>query len=172
MSAAVSPISGVRRSPVCVSCCIPLKPWLPFCLPHLPGLEGLDDEDHIPVIFISPESPGPAWLRVRGQDEGMSKCLGWNVEASIKGFPDSSVGKESACNAGEPSLIPWVRKIRWRRDRLPMPVFLGFPCGSAGKESTWNAGDLGSIPGLGKSPGEGKGYPQSSILAWRIPWTA
>ena len=35
----------------------------------------------------------------------------------------------------------------------------GFPCGSAGKESTCNAGDLGSIPGLGKSPGKGKGYP-------------
>ena len=34
-----------------------------------------------------------------------------------------------------------------------------FSCGSAGKESTYNAGDLGSIPGLGRSPGEGKGYP-------------
>ena len=41
----------------------------------------------------------------------------------------------------------------------------GFPCGSAGKESTCNAGDLGSIPGLGRSPGEGKGYPlQDSSL--------
>jgi len=39
------------------------------------------------------------------------------------------------------------------------PVFLGFPCGSAGKESSCNMGDLGSIPGLGRSPGEGKGYP-------------
>ena len=44
-------------------------------------------------------------------------------------------------------------------DRLPIPVFLGFPCGSAGKESTCSVGDLGSIPGLGISPGEGKGYP-------------
>ena len=34
----------------------------------------------------------------------------------------------------------------------------GFPCGSAAKESTCNAGDLGLIPGLGRSPGEGKGY--------------
>ena len=34
-----------------------------------------------------------------------------------------------------------------------------FPCGSAGKESACNAGDLSSIPGLGRSPGEGKGYP-------------
>ena len=46
----------------------------------------------------------------------------------------------------------------WRRDRLPTPVFLGFPGGSAGRESACNVGDLGSIPGLGKSPGEGKGY--------------
>ena len=35
----------------------------------------------------------------------------------------------------------------------------GFPYGSAGKESFCNAGDLGSIPGLGRSPGERKGYP-------------
>ena len=34
-----------------------------------------------------------------------------------------------------------------------------FPGGSVGKECTCNAGDLGLIPGLGKSPGEGKGYP-------------
>ena len=34
-----------------------------------------------------------------------------------------------------------------------------FPGGSAGKESACNAGDLGSIPGLGRSPGEGEGYP-------------
>ena len=38
-------------------------------------------------------------------------------------------------------------------------MFLGFPCGLAGKESSCNVGDLGSIPGLGRSPGEGKGYP-------------
>ena len=36
---------------------------------------------------------------------------------------------------------------------------LGFPDSSAGKESTCNAGDRGSIPGSGRSPGEGKGYP-------------
>ena len=35
----------------------------------------------------------------------------------------------------------------------------GFPCGSAGEESTCNVGDLGLIHGLGRSPGEGKGYP-------------
>ena len=35
---------------------------------------------------------------------------------------------------------------------------MGFPCGSAGKESACKVGDLGLIPGLGRSPGEGKGY--------------
>ena len=38
------------------------------------------------------------------------------------------------------------------------PIILyGLPCGSAGKESAYNVGDLDSIPGLGRSPGEGKG---------------
>ena len=46
---------------------------------------------------------------------------------------------------------------------------LGFPGGSAGKESTCSAGDLGSVPGLGRSPGEGKGYPlQYSDLEYYI----
>ena len=38
-------------------------------------------------------------------------------------------------------------------------IFLGFSGGLLSKESACNAGDLGSIPGSGRSPGEGKGYP-------------
>ena len=53
----------------------------------------------------------------------------------------------------------WVRRIRWRRDRLPTPVFMDFPDGSDGKESACNAGDLGSIPGSGRSPRGGHGNP-------------
>ena len=49
--------------------------------------------------------------------------------------------------------VSWAEKILWRRGRLPTPVFLGFP------DSALNAGDLGLIPGLGRSPGEGKSYP-------------
>ena len=82
----------------------------------------------------------------------------WQFGDPALGFPDSSVGEESTCNAGDPRFNSWVGKIPWRRDRLPTPVFLGFPCGSAGKESACNAGDLGSIPGLGRSPGQGKDY--------------
>ena len=87
------------------------------------------------------------------------------------------------------------------------PIVKGFSHSSVGKESACNAGDPGSIPGLGRSPGEGIGYPfqyswaflmaqlvknlletwvqsldwedplekgkptHSSILVWRIPWT-
>ena len=97
------------------------------------------------------------------------------------GFPYSSVGKESACNAGDPSSIPGSGRYPGEgRDRLPIPVFLGFPCSSAGKESACNVGDLGLKPGLGRSPGEGKGSilalfwqysTHHSILAWRISWT-
>ena len=64
-----------------------------------------------------------------------------------------------------PWFVSWVRKIPWRKDRLPTPVFLGFPGGSDGKESACSAGDLGSITGLGRSPGEENGYPlQYSFL--------
>ena len=45
------------------------------------------------------------------------------------------------------------------------------PCGSAGKEPTCNTGDLGSIPGLGRTPEKGAAA-HSSVLAWRMPWTA
>ena len=61
--------------------------------------------------------------------------------------------------AMQETLVQFLEKICWRRDRLPTLVFLRFSCGSAGKESTCNVGDLGLIPGLGRSPGEGKGYP-------------
>ena len=51
------------------------------------------------------------------------------------------------------------------RDRPPTPVFLGFPGGSAGKESAQNVRDLALIPGLGRSAGEGRGYPLQNSWA-------
>ena len=45
-----------------------------------------------------------------------------------------------------------------------------FPGGSGSREPACNAGGLGLIPGSGRSPGEGMAT-QSSILAWKIPWT-
>ena len=55
--------------------------------------------------------------------------------------------------------LPAVQEIPVRFLAWEELVFLGFPCGSAGKEFTCIVGDMGSIPGLGRSPGKGKGYP-------------
>ena len=55
-----------------------------------------------------------------------------------------------------------------------MYIYTGidFPSNSDGKESAYNAGDPGSIPGLGRSPGEGKGDPLqdswSSLVAQMV----
>ena len=86
---------------------------------------------------------------------GFGRSLGFH-RASLIG---SSVGKESACNAGDPDLIPGFGRSAGEGIGYPLQYFFGFPGGSAGKESTCNAGDLCSIPGLGRSPGERKDYP-------------
>ena len=82
--------------------------------------------------------------------------------------PTQSAGKESVCNAEDPSSIPGMGSSPWRRHRLPTPVFFGFPGWLNDKESVCTVGNLGSIPGLGRSPGGGHGNP-FSVLAWRIP---
>ena len=92
----------------------------------------------------------------------------------MRGFPDSSRGKESACNAGDPGSIPGSGRSAGEGIGYPPLVFLDFPCGPAGKESTCNVGDLGSIPGSGRSAGEGIGYPLQysgleNSMAWKSP---
>ena len=59
----------------------------------------------------------------------------------------------------------WVRKVHWRRDWLPTPVFLGFPDDSAGKESACSVGALGSIPGLERSLEKGMSTHLSILAA-------
>ena len=73
-------------------------------------------------------------------------------------------------------LVKNLRFLGWEdpleKGRLPTPVFLGFPRGLAGKASARNVGDLDSIPGLGRSSGEGVGYPSqyswASLMAWLV----
>ena len=66
---------------------------------------------------------------------------------------------------GQGSLVAAVYGVAQSQTRLKRLsssnsiILLGFPCDSTGKESNFNAEDPGSIPGLGRSPGEGKGYP-------------
>ena len=61
--------------------------------------------------------------------------------------------------ANSPPRPPIGRGFPVNQLRLPSPSKWGFPGGSDGKDSARNAGDPGSTPGLGRSPGEGKGYP-------------
>ena len=69
---------------------------------------------------------------------------------------ENSVGKESACSAGDPNSIPVLGRSAGEGKGYPFEYC--WACGSAGKESTCNVGDLSLIPGLGRSPGERKSY--------------
>ena len=96
------------------------------------------------------------------------------------GFPCGSAGKESVCNGGELGSIPGLERFPWRKERLPASVF--WPGEFHGLYSPWSCNRTeklllsllaslvaqtvkslpavqGSIPGLGKSPGEGNGEP-------------
>ena len=53
---------------------------------------------------------------------GKKRPENWGILLE-EGFPDSSVGKESICNAGDLGSIPGLGRIPWRRERLPIPVF-------------------------------------------------
>ena len=89
------------------------------------------------------------------------------TEQQSMGFPHSSASKESACNAGDLSLIPGLGRSPGEGNGYPLQYSWGFPDGSVGKESACNAGHLGLIPGLGRCPGGGMAT-HSSILARRI----
>ena len=73
--------------------------------------------------------------------------------------PDSSVDKESTCNAGDPGSIPESGRSAGEGIGYPLQNFWTSLVAQLVEESICNAGDLGLIPELGRSPGEGKGCP-------------
>ena len=87
-----------------------------------------------------------------------------------QGFPDSSVGKESACSVGDPSSIPGSGRAAGERIGYPLQYSLASLVAQLvknppAKQETWDR-SLGWEDPLEK----GKAT-HSSILAWRIPWT-
>ena len=76
----------------------------------------------------------------------------WLIERDIQVWPKSCV---LICSSMVTSYGLWQKPCL---GTISTCQYQGFPCGSAGKESACNAGYLGSIPGLGRSPGEGKGF--------------
>ena len=77
----------------------------------------------------------------------------------MQGFPHSSVGKESACNAGNHCLIPGSGRSTGKGINYPFQHSWASHVAQLVKNLPCNAGDLGSIPMLGRSAEEGKGYP-------------
>ena len=84
-----------------------------------------------------------------------------NYGITYLGFPDSSVSKESSCNAKDPSSISGSRRSTGEGIGYPLQhswTSLVAQMVKKKKKSACNAGDLSSVPGLGRSE-EGKGYP-------------
>ena len=77
----------------------------------------------------------------------------------ILGFHDSSVDKESACNAEDPSLIPGLGRSPGEGIGFLLQYSWASPLAQLVKESACSVGDLGLIPVLGRTPKEGNGYP-------------
>ena len=77
----------------------------------------------------------------------------------LLGFPGGSDGKESACNAGDPGLIPESGRFAGEGIGYPLQYSWAFLVAPLVKNLPANVEDVGSLPGLGRSPGEGKGYP-------------
>ena len=76
-------------------------------------------------------------------------------------------GKESTCDAGDPSLIPGLRRSPGERiGWLPTPVFFGFPCGS-----NLQGGRSGFNPWVGKIPQRRAWQPTAGFLPGESPWT-
>ena len=76
----------------------------------------------------------------------------------FSGFPHILVGKQSACNSGDPSSIPGSGRSPGEGIGYPLQHSWASLGGTDGKESACNVGDLGSIPEFGRSLGEGEGY--------------
>ena len=82
---------------------------------------------------------------------GLPKML---LLGDISGFADSSVAKESACNAGDPDLVPGSGRCTGEGIGYP----LQYSWASLVAQLVENLLQC-ERPGLGRSPGEGKGYP-------------
>ena len=76
------------------------------------------------------------------------------------GFPGSSAGKESACNARDPNArVPGLGRSAGEGIGYPLQYsWASLVAQLADKKFSCNVGDLGSVPGLGRSPGEENSY--------------
>ena len=137
-----------------------------------------------PTDSSPPGSPVPGILQARMLEWvaiSLSNAWKWKVKVTSLSSVWLFTTPWTAAYQALPSM-GFSRQEYWRGVPLPslqnivkqlgsdeFRVLTGFPGGSDTKEPACSAGNLGSIPGSGRSPGEGMAAP-SSILTWRIPW--
>ena len=105
------------------------------------------------ALCIHPQSSGLEWSQMCPETKSNS------VLCSFNHFLYRFATSPAFLFLGHWIIWQFVYKHRWRRDRLLIPVFLSFPHSLVGKESACSTEDLSSIPGLGRSPGQGNGNP-------------
>ena len=94
------------------------------------------------------------WVQSLGREDLMEKEMATHSSILAWKIPwMEEPGKLQSMQSQSQTRLSNFTSILHQRDQE------GFLSGTSGKESACNAGDLGSIPGLGGSPGEGKGYP-------------
>ena len=120
-------------------------------------------EGPIRVCYLLPQAftGGPTLKNLPAMWETQVKSLSWKDPLEKGMAIHSSILKEFQGQRSLAGYSPWGCKESDRTKQLPAPqVFLGdFPGGSDGKVSAYQTGDPGSVPGLGRSSGEGNGTP-------------
>ena len=96
----------------------------------------------------NPRDGGARWAAVYGVTQSRTR-LKWLSSSSTVIYPWPRYYRKQSHHVKDSFIWPFLNHTVFQK---------GFPGGSAGKESTCNAGDLGSIPGLGRSPGEGNAF--------------
>ena len=114
--------------------------------------------------------PRSSWPEVKGEGGNSAHCPCQYTKhlGQLAGLRE----EEGACQQFHPILktLMNIKKLLSKIFEFLSTVYKDFPGGSNGKESACNARDLGLIPGSGRPPGEGNGYPLQ-YSSWKIPWT-
>ena len=127
---------------------------------HPPTSELLDELLFLSRIASNRNSHGLGSWQIKFV-KSLCSSLQWNYPwpSCLRGFPGSSAGKESACNAGDPDWIPGLGKSTGERIGYPLQNSWTSLVAQLIKNPLAMGEDLYSIPGLGRAPGERKGYP-------------
>ena len=125
------------------------------------------------VVVLDTPHPGWGWLLPRlGPLPSSPTPRPLHPPFTESGLPCGSTGKESACKlqCGRPGFDPWVGKIPWRRERLPIPVF--WPGEFHGLYSPWDCKESDMTEQLSLHRIYNTSWKPGSHRSHRtVPWT-